>query len=122
MATSRNQNQLQNWGPIFLNRDVFPRPSLSLAYWCAAHRRIVDLAQNRPGQAMIIDFDRLCFEPDLQCARIAGLLGLELRHDILAQFRSFVRPPAPTDRFREIDMTQFDAPDLAYVATLGYSL
>ena len=53
MALSANQNQLQNWGPVLLNRDVGQEPHDSLTFWCAAHRRMDVLMRRWPGQIMV---------------------------------------------------------------------
>jgi Sulfotransferase family len=72
MALSSNQSQLQNWGPIMLNRDVEIGPRLSLTYWCAVHRRVLALADRWPQRLMPVDFEALCREPQMACAQIAG--------------------------------------------------
>jgi hypothetical protein len=122
MAESNNQNQLQNWGPIFLNRDVSIEPRLSLSYWCAAHRRIIDFVRCWPERTMIIEFDALCATPDLHCTKIARFLGTELRADVVADFRKFVRRSEPTPRVRSPELAQYDPSDLAYVGEIGYTL
>ena len=122
MAVSNNQNQLENWGPIFLNRDVTIEPRLSLSYWCAAHRRIINFVRSRPERTMMIEFDALCVTPDPHCMKIAQFLGAELRDDVLANFREFVRLPESVGRFRKTELGQYDPGDLAYVAEIGYAL
>jgi hypothetical protein len=122
MAVNNNQNQLQNWGPIFLNRDVAIEPRLSLAYWCAAHRRTMEFVQSRPERTIMIEFDALCVMPDLYCTKIAKFLGVDLRDGVFADFRKFVGRPEPTRRFSNAELAQYHPTDLAYVAELGYAL
>jgi hypothetical protein len=122
MAVSPNQNQLQNWGPIFLNRDVTIEPRLSLAYWCATHRRIAKFTRRWPDRIMTIDFDALCVSPDLYCANLANFLEVEVSADVLSSFCNFVIRPKSTGRFRNIQLQQFDPLDLQYLATIGYPL
>lgn len=122
MATSNNQNQLQSWGPIFLNRDIIIEPRLSLSYWCASHRRIMHFLRSWPERTMMIEFDALCAVPDLHCRKVAKFLGAELGDDVLADFCKFVRRPESPRRLRSIEIAQYDPTDLAYVAELGYSL
>jgi len=122
MAVSNNQNQLQNWGPIFLNRDVAIEPRLSLSYWCAAHRRIMEFMRSWPERTMMIEFDALCAVPDPHCAKIAKFLGTELRDDVLANFRKFVRRPESPRRLTSTELAQYEPTDLAYVAEIGYAL
>jgi hypothetical protein len=122
MSLSNNQNQLQNWGPIFLNRDVAIEPRLSLSYWCAVHRRVIEFVRSWPERTMMIEFDALCAMPDLHCAKISKFLGRELRDDVVADFRKFVRRPEATRRVNRTELAQYDPTDLAYVAELGYPL
>ncbi len=122
MAVSDNQNQLQNWGPIFLDRDIAIGPRLSLAYWCLAHRRMVHFMRSWPERTLMIDFDALCIAPDAHCANIATLLGTALPDNVLAEFRQFIHRPESAGRFRRSDLGQYDPGDLAYVAELGYPL
>jgi hypothetical protein len=122
MAVSGNQNQLLNWGPIFLSRDVIVEPRLSLSYWCAAHRRVAKLMRYWPGRAMVIDFDALCAAPGPNCEEIAKFLGAKLSNETLASFSNFVHRPESAGRFSSLDLGQFNASDLAYVAEIGYTL
>ena len=122
MALRKNQRQLQYWGAIFLNRDVTIEPRLSMSYWCAAHRRVVDFMHRWPERAVAIDFDALCMAPDQHCARIAKFLGANPPHDALKSFSSFVRRPQIAGGFANTDLRQFDRDDLAYVAKIGYAL
>jgi hypothetical protein len=122
MAVSDNQNQLENWGPIFLNRNVTIEPRLALSYWCAAHRRIINFARYWPERIMMIEFDALCVTPSAHCRRIVEFLGAEPQDDILANFCEFVRPPASVRRCRNTELGHYDPGDLAYVAEIGYHL
>jgi hypothetical protein len=122
MALSLNQNQLQNWGPIFLDSDVDVEPRFSLSYWCAAHRRILNAKRNWPDRIMMIDFDALCMTPDLQCLKIARFLGTPLPRGEVAKLTDFIRRPASVRRFKYADLGQFRPDDLAYLAEVGYWL
>jgi Sulfotransferase family len=122
MALSANQNQLQNWGPILLSRDITVEPRSSLSYWCAAHRRIAGFMRNWPERTMTVDFDALCQAPDSQCELIAKFLGAQLPDDALHNFRNFIRVPLTVGRFKSVDMRQFESADLAYVTEIGYPL
>ncbi|HTT80259.1 MAG TPA: sulfotransferase [Stellaceae bacterium] len=122
MALSANQNQLKNWGPIFLDRDADVTPRLSLTFWCMAHRRAVALARERPARVMLLDFDKLCLEPAKYCARVACFAGVPVQAEIRARFAAYMRPPASAGRSRGADLRQFDEADLRYVAQIGYSL
>ena len=122
MVLSENQNQLQIWGPIFLEQDVVVGPRLSLSYWCAAHRRIMGFMQTWQDRTMMIDFDTLCMKPDACCVKIAGFVHSDLPDAAISKFCDFVRPWRPIGRFTAADLRQFDPSDLAYVAEIGYPL
>jgi sulfotransferase family protein len=120
MALSANRNQLENWGPIFLNSDVPLDARSSLSYWCRAHRRIAALMARRSGRALMVDFDALCIGPHVHGVQIAGFLGADFPDEALARFRTLVHRPESTGRFAGADLRQFDPDDLEYVSELGY--
>ena len=55
-------------------------------------------------------------------AEIAKFLGAKLSNETLAGFSNFVRRPESAGRFSSLDLGQFNASDLAYVAEIGYTL
>jgi Sulfotransferase family len=123
MSVSKNQNQLRKWGPIFLNQDVAIEPRFSLSYWCAAHRRIVELSRTSPERVIMIDFDSLCEMPELNCGRIEAFLNAGLSEEHRTRFCNYLHKPNSSDKFcSEIDLKQFDPMDLEYVSQLGYLL
>jgi hypothetical protein len=123
MALSSNQNQLQNWGPVLLNRDIANEPRQSLAYWCAAHRRINVVMQCWPERTMMVDFDELCADPQKQGTRVAGFLNAAIPDRFDAKFVGFIdRNRSSSGRFKTADLTQFDADDMRYVRELGYAV
>lgn len=122
MAHSDNQQQLRLWGPIFLGRDVQISPVDSLAYWCAAERRVRELAQTHPGRMYFVDFDALCREPETRIAELDAFLGLQLPSAVGAALAADIRTPASAGRFRRAGrIDAFQSEDLAYLESLGYS-
>ncbi|HTR12131.1 MAG TPA: sulfotransferase [Roseiarcus sp.] len=122
MSLSRNQNQLENWGPIFLNRDVAIEPRLSLSFWCAAHRRILDLHRSAPRRALIVDYDKLCADPDGQYLKILKFAGADPDPNALQRFKEYLWKPDNESWRGEVDLALFDPEDLAYVREIGYAL
>ena len=123
MALGSNQNQLQNWGPIILNRDIEIEPRLSLTYWCAAHRRILALAAQWPQSIKLVDYDALCDAPQEACAQVAAFLNVDLPQRVGDDFCARVSRGHPKGRrFAEIDPALFDARDMDYVRQLGYEI
>jgi sulfotransferase family protein len=121
MALSTNQNQLENWGPVFLNRDVANAPRQSLAYWCAAHRRINAVMRRWPERIMTMDFDALCADPKSQSARVARFLDVEFSDESGTELGKLIdHKRLSSGRFKAADLTQFNADDMSYVKELGY--
>jgi hypothetical protein len=121
MALSANQNQLENWGPIFLNRNIAHEPRQSLAYWCAAHRRVDAVMRRWPKRTLTIDFDEICADPLNQGARVARFLNVELTHASGAKLGTLIdRKRLSSGRFKAADLTQFNPDDMSYVKELGY--
>jgi hypothetical protein len=56
----------------------------------------MEIARSWPERTMMIEFDALCVMPDLHCAKIAKILGAELRDEVLADFRKFIRQLEPS--------------------------
>jgi Sulfotransferase family len=123
MALSGNQNQLENWGPIMLSREVAIEPRQSLAYWCAAHRRVLSFFARWPARTLMVDFDALCANPGPQCVKISDFLGAELSDEVKANFCELVDKGRPvSSRFATADLGQFDPIDLSYLASCGYAV
>jgi hypothetical protein len=122
MSVSANQNQLQTWGSIFLNKDVSVDPRHSLAYWCEAHRRVMNFALRWPARTMAVDFDALCAAPDVYYARIANFLGVSPSNDTAARFKQLIVTPKSVSRHIGVDLDQFEPEHLAYVQEIGYPL
>lgn len=120
MAFSANQYQLHLWGPLFLRRGVAMTPRDSLSYWCAAHRRVLQLAAHWPGRIRLVNFDALCEMPERHCVELAETLAARPSAAALGQVCKLVRPPASTGRFLQHDLGQFDPVDLSYVRQIGY--
>ena len=117
MAYSDNQAQLHNWGPVLLDREIAVGPADSLAYWCAAHRRITGFSRLWPDRVLIVDYDRLVIDPQAGLDAIMRFLGADrIDTDFVEAFlrERPVREPLP------VDPGHFRPADLRYVATLGY--
>jgi hypothetical protein len=121
MALSTNQNQLESWGPVLLNRDVVKEPRQSLAYWCGAHRRVNEVMQRWPERTLVVDFDDLCADPETQGMRVARFLGAAIPDRFGANLRDLINYSRPSSgRCKTADLTQFSLDDLSYVRDLGY--
>ena len=120
MAFNRNQNQTAIWAPVFLGNDGPVTPHRSLAYWCAVHRRIGQIAARYPDRVLLFSYDDFCRAPVEQARRLLDFCGATLPDDKLAAFASQVRVPDSSGIFRRMDTHDLDPDDIAYVAGLGF--
>jgi hypothetical protein len=119
MAFSRNQNQLRLWGPHVLGEDGPTTPSRSLAYWCRVHRRMLDLLAANSHRMYWLDYDALCGAPLIEVERLCRFLGCDanLMVPMLGEIRAAEEPRRATAA-----LEGFDADDLAFVDSLGYTI
>lgn len=121
MAFNRNQQQPLLWGPVLLGDDAAPSPARSLSYWCAAHRRMLALAESYPGRILLLRFEELVAAPGEALAAIAGFAGLEATPETVEAFTAKLR--VPVSRIER--GARFDAlarADLDYLESLGFPL
>ena len=118
MAWSGNQNQRQLWGEWLLGRPVAETPRDSLAYWCAAHRRVQAIGAGMGADFLWLDYDALCRDPEPGLRALAGFFGVP-EADALA-LRNLVQPPESTGRGRQQPLDGFDPADLDYLRSLGH--
>lgn len=120
MAYSDNQNQLLLWGPVLLDRAVEIGPRDSLAFWCAAHKRLDRLAVNHRDHILCIKYEDLCQDTDGVAKRVAEFLNLPVSQAKLIAIRKQCAPPASLGRFRDRPLDAFSPADVEYVASRGY--
>jgi hypothetical protein len=120
LAHSQNQNQLETWGALYLDREVSIGPRDAVSYSCAVHRRIADLVERWPDQVMLVDYDDLCRSPITAGSRISRFLNAPSPPSVLLEFAKTIRPPPSTKAVETVDFDDFDPEDLAYIASLGY--
>lgn len=120
MAFSANQNQLQLWGAVFLNRDVTLTARDSLAYWCAAHRRMLNLARRFRDRIMFLDFDAFCRDPKPWCYKMSAFVGATENREAVEALAEKVIVPKTVGIFREKGLSEFDRGDLEFVRDCGY--
>lgn len=118
MAFSSNQNQRELWGPLLLGRVPERTPADSLAYWCAAHRRVAGLGATMGDDFLWLDFDALCREPDAGLRRLADFL--DVPHADALALRHLVATPDSTGRAADVDLAPFAPADLDYLRSIGH--
>ncbi|HEY8592008.1 MAG TPA: sulfotransferase [Sphingomicrobium sp.] len=116
-AFGANQNQLLNWGPIFLNGDVEVGPRDSLSYWCAVDRRMRRLVELYPGRILLFSLDGLCQEPEHGIAEFCRFVGAN-SVDMAALTAEVSKERANRSR-AALDESLFRAEDLNYIESLA---
>jgi hypothetical protein len=122
MAFSTNQNQLRLWGRWIMGRDIAVTPRNSLAFWCAAHRRLETIAERFPERFLFVRFEALLDDPATFGGEIARFAGLPPSHELERELaQGLVRRDAVSARptYTEAD---FNEDDIRYAATWGYSI
>lgn len=122
MAQGSNRNQLENWGPVFLSRKCDPSSRDALAYWCSAHRRLLELQSLHPDRIEVVNFDRLCEAPHDVVSSIAGFLGRDVSPSSISAAAALVREPLPRDSGSGSPATDVDERDLDYVRSIWSSV
>jgi hypothetical protein len=121
MAFSRNCNQARLWGPIFLGRALSdpPSPRDMLAYFCAVHRRVSELAK-QPGnrdRILFVNYEQLCGNPEDEIHRILNFIGM---HAVLpiADLAALIHPSSGIGRHRAHDDSVFYRSDIQYLGSV----
>lgn len=113
MATSKNRNQLNNWGQTVLNRAVCDGPADAIAYWAAIHRRLETLRDRYPERLVFISHDALMANPAAEAARLLNFLDLDPPTDQSRLFEGIVFRPSDHSDNTDIAL-QADPDDLAF--------
>lgn len=124
MAYSTNQNQLRLWGPHFLGNHFDVSPFWSLKYWHVVHERLLRLCAPMGERFLLLNYDRMCLDPENEISRLLGFLGWDKagsRFDIERLFR-LVEVPASIGRFRREGTAVFDPADTAFARQLGFDI
>lgn len=120
MAYSENQNQLMLWGKHFLNKEIEDTPGLSLNYWCAVHKELIEYSQTMKADFYLLNFDAFCINPSKGLAMLCQFLEIDLDAEQTAHLLSLVNPPASIGRYKNFNLSVFDTDDIAYVKQLGF--
>jgi len=117
MAFSKNMNQLNFWGSVFLddhNIEICPRTMLK--YWCVVFRRIQYFASIYHGRIFFLDFDKLCDKPAETIVNLASFLGIE--QELSSDTISKIVRPKSVGRYLENDLSVLDPIDVRFVSKL----
>lgn len=116
MAYSSNQNQLKLWGSIFFNNyDIEINPKNSLKYWCMIHRRMIELQSIYKDRILMLDFDRLCINPDEILFDLVKFI--DSSKDII-NLKKLIKIPSSIGRYKNFSLDNFNQDDLKFISTI----
>ncbi len=123
MAYSSNQNQLQLWGEQLLGEPVSNiSPSASFQYWCAAHRRIIDIGKTMGGRFLMLNFDTLCQQPASQFEQLFTFLEIEADAALQNALVALIQVPDSLGRHRDQIIDYARPADLQFLTAMGYAV
>jgi len=122
MAFSANQSQLRLWGKHFLHRDAEVDPQSSLRYWCAVHRRVLEIGQSMGADFLFLNYDDFCTESEAGIKKLCDFLAVDDDDEAHNRLLQLISPPASIGRFKLHDNSMFDEEDVGYVARLGFRI
>ena len=122
MAHSRNQQQLRLWGRHFVGDECKNSQHCSLKYWCAVHRRVLDIGSAMGRRFLFLNYDDFCRNPDEGVLTLCDFLGVKSSDHRRERLTGLVKPQPSAGRFRQYGTDIFDAQDVAYVRSLGFDV
>ena len=123
MAHSSNQTQLKLWGAHLLGRAVDTNSADdSLAFWCAAHDRLLQVKERSQKQILVLPFESLFEEPDVILTHLCNFLALpESCHPAKAAI-STLQKPQSLGRHRNYSPLNVSSDNGKIFRKLGYPL
>ena len=124
MAYSTTQQQLFNWGPMFgvpLPETTEELPVASFRYWVEVNRSVLELSKTlSPDKFLLLNFDKLCANPDLEIQKLIDFLGIQVSESQLKKATAIPVVPDSKDRFITHGISGFWRDDLEFLHSLGY--
>ncbi len=115
MAFSQNQNQLKRFGHWILGEPFEISPRFSLKFWRKCHERVFRAAKKMASRFLLIRFEDLCSNPELEVRKIVEFCELSVDEDILFELAKSVIPPSSIGRHKENAYNDFAAEDVDFV-------
>lgn len=120
MAYSTNQNQVNFWGKHFIPGLKNVTPKESLKFWRITNKRTINICNEFNIEHIIVNFDKLCTEKDIEISKIASFIGVD--ESILSNLKKIIEKPKSIGRFRKHGIESFDEEDISYVSSLGFEI
>lgn len=104
MAFSTNQEQFYNWANLYgvdIPKKEEDIPAAVFSYWVKANRKVLNM-QNEFGHDTIyvLDFDKLCLNPEQEIKRLTKFLHIEIKDDELDLAKRIPSIPKTKDRYK----------------------
>ncbi len=122
MAYSENQNQLLLWGNHFLETEYTISPYYSLKYWCAVHKRVLNVCGSMGKQFYLLNYDDFCLDTKKAMMQLLSFLEIDSSDAQINSFCHLVNNPGSIGRFKAHDVKVFDPADILFVEKLGFDV
>ena len=123
MAYSSNQTQLKLWGSRLLGRSVDAGlADDSLAYWCAAHERVLTLHECASQQILILPFEGLFTDANSTLSKLGSFLTLPNTLTPAQDTLSVLRTPTTIGRYQEQERLNVSKANRRLLHRLGYDI
>lgn len=122
MAYSDNQEQLLYWGKLMLGEaQLAINPANSFRYWCAAHRRLVEIKKQREEQVYLLNYDQFCVEPRTGIDQLLGFLDINPSAQLRESLLSLITIPNSLGRHKQHRVDYVSAEDRLFLREMGYT-
>ena len=118
MAQSSNQNQMENWGPVFFSRDVLKSSRNALRFWRLTHERAQLLEQTWPDRVRLIWYEDLMENPTVVTEYVARFLGIKAHHDAVSRFLEYGGQMQAMPSITKANLSEFYEKDVIYADRL----
>ncbi len=126
MAFSENQEQLYLWGRLFgveQPRSSSELPAASLRFWLGVNHDIIQAGEGMGRERfLLVNFDELCRSPQKVIQSLITFLDINPDEKTIERILQIPKRPDSTGRYRDHDLNQFAADDLAALQELGFSI
>ena len=121
MANSKNQSQVNLWGKFLLEEmGNGPKAEESFRYWCAVHRRVMELTRNLNNRFLLLNFDDFCSQPETELKKLLNFLEVTVTDKGFEDLVRIVDPPASLGRYKNKAPIAASASDIELLKQLGY--
>lgn len=123
MAHSANKNQLALWGNLLMPGQVVndESPQDAFNYWCAAHQRIIKLAQAHPRRVYLVTLESFVEEPEKSLDLLLDFLNNLPIAKTARDLATRVKAPKSTSRHLIYDPLEATEAQRKLLECLGYS-